>query len=308
MQHKKLLVGALTLALLLGGTYAYSEGGSLQGKFGGSSLSTTKSTGKTTGASSSTTTKPDFYFSGAVSYDSSLNYFKATVCQTNVTSADVKQTSLKFTVAGGQSDTVQFTPTAAGTSAVCQTVNSGDLLSDLLIQVDGEYDLTVVVDSTSVQTEANEGNNTLTTNDVVTESDYYLYDFDRLPDLTVMDVNTNGDYSDDSNRHIESISAMFCGASNLLAYPSENELKSYYVVSQHDQVIADGTYSIGASAFSGTSNCLEFLLPLTSDELAQLTTGTVTMNLQIDTTEKTPESDEDNNGFGQSFTDEIVVD
>lgn len=304
MQTKKVLVGALSLALLLGGTYVYGQGGDLQGKFGGSSMTTTKSTGKTTGSSTSTTTtKPDFSLHGTVSYDSSNNTFQVKVCQTNVTSADVKQTSLKFTVADGQSDTVQFTPTVAGSSEVCQTVKSGDLLSDLLIQMDGEYDLTVIVDSTAVQTEANESNNTLTTNDVATESDYYLYDSDQLPDLYVDSM-----YFDDRDPSMGSlVIATACGFEELKAYPSHNSMDATVTLMQSGRLIASDEVSVGGSTFDG-GDCTEIGFALSSSEVAALSSGTVTMYTQLDVMDDVPESDEDNNGFGQSSTDDIVID
>ncbi len=301
MQHKKLLVGALTLALLLGGTYAYSEGGSLQGKFGGSSLSTTKSTGKTTSSSTSTATKPDLYFGGAVSYDSGQNAFSVSVCQTNVASTDVKLTSLKFAVARGQSATVQFYPTTT-TSATCQTVRSGDLLDTLLISQSGSYDLTATLDTTSVQTEASETNNTVTTSGVVAASGGYpyLYDSANLPDLSVDDMYIEKDGAQ------YNVLSRVCGLNDLLSYPSGGEVASTFSLYQNGVEI-DSEDTANGNYFGSTEDCGYYGFSVAPSKASLLQSGTVTMYTQLDVRDNVPESNEDNNGFGQTFTDELVV-
>lgn len=301
MQHKKILIGALVLALLLGGTYMYAEGDALQGRFGSVKTSTTVKTTTTSTTSSSTVTKPDFYFDGDVSYDSGNNYFAVTVCQTNVASTDVKQTSLKFAVARGQQATVQFTPTAT-TAESCKTVNSGDLLSTLLINTSGSYDVTATLDTTSVHTEASESNNSLATTGVVTASSYYLYDSSDLPDIFVNDMEY------DSN--IRRVSLNLCGVGDaLLAYPSKS-LVVTYSISQNGSVLVDNdsTLSSPFSGATGTRDCKTFYIMSGGDTGYQnIETGTITMGVQVDVMDTTPESDEDNNGFSQSFTQEVSL-
>ncbi len=301
MRHKKILIAGLALALLLGAGYVYSEGSMLQGRFSGGGLSTTtKST-----TSSSTSTKPDFYFSGDVSYDSSNNYFKVSVCQTNVASTNVKQTSLKFAVSGGQSDTVQFTPSVT-TAEKCQTVNSGDLLSDLLIAQSGNYTVTATLDTTSAHTEASEANNTLITKPVVTASSYYLYDSANLPDLTV--DNMEFDFTADASEYF--LLATVCGLDDLLEYPSQGSLEYTFNLSQNGVTLESGRAEIYPDPFDFSSSCMEDFSIAIDDwrsVYSDLSSGTVTMNIQVDTGENTPESNEDNNGFGQTFTSEITV-
>lgn len=309
MQHKKIIAGAVALALVVGGTFAYySNGELLQGRFGSKSAIKTKpsivsSTSSGSSSESAVAISPDFYFDGDISYNSSLNYFQVEVCQTNVKAADVKQTSLKYKVAGGQQVTVEFTPTVT-TAESCQTVYSRDLASGLLITQSGDYDITATLDTTSVHTEASESNNTLTTSDVETESDYYLYDSSNLPDLTVGGMDFVIDENSDGSKDY-SVSTTICGLDEYLAYPSGSLVVSY-TVTQGGTVLDSGESTLRSPA-STSGSCKDFSIDLDASVADSLSTGTVSMNTQVDVMEATPESDENNNGFFDTFTESVVV-
>lgn len=280
MHTKKLLVGGLVLSAVLGGTFYFAQGDSLQGKFSGVKTVTTTGVGST---SSGTALKPDFYFGASgVAYHESNNYFQAEVCGTNISSTTIaKQTKLQFAVSGGETNTVEFTPKSG-----CQTVYSGDLNSSFDILESGTYDLIVTVDSSSLHTESNETNNAASAS-VAIEPNYYLFDADAMPDLSIEGVELDWTHG--------LLEVNVC-ADNALSGVSASSVKVSYTASQNGTELEDEERTL-PSLSTLDNSCKVVTLDVSGTWSGAVSEGTFDIEMSIDSQDRIPETNEGNNSY-----------
>lgn len=276
MHTKKLLVGALVLSAVAGGAYYYSQGADLQGRVSG-----VRTVTPTTVA---VIVKPDFYFKGNVSYDDGLNYFEVNVCQTNVKAADVKQTGLQFT-ANGVSNTVDFTPTVS-TAESCQVVPSRDIYSAFGISTSGSDIVDVALDADAEHAEKIETNNGLSSS-VVMEPNYYLFDADAMPDLSIEGVELDWTHG--------LLEVNVC-ADNALSGITASSVKVSYTATQNGHELEDEERTL-PSLSTLDNSCKVVTLDVSGTWSGAVSEGTFDIEMSIDSQDQIPETNEGNNSY-----------
>ena len=167
MQKKKLLIGTLLTLLIAGGTYAYSDGGSLQGRFDALAPKG----------------KPDLIVNSISNTADVLTIVVKNSGPGSVTSGTAGQTYVYIDDLTTPNKTYAWTALsdkaffAAGASS---TLEYGSL-------ADGTYEVMVCVDATSLVTERNESNNCLT--ETVTFEPPMP---DLIPDLSATSASMSG--------------------------------------------------------------------------------------------------------------------
>lgn len=268
MNHRQLSLFAFTLLSLI---------------FPGTGFAVMDITGLTRGG--------DLAFSDSITYDSSQNYFNATVCGTKITNTN--QVGLRFE-ANGFSKMVQFTPKTG-----CQTVTSEDLRNGYDINKSGNYTVKATLDPGKTYTEGDETNNTILSK-VMLPANYYLYDAKNLPDLSISNVSFTLGGND--------MSPEVCLVGTLNKYASESVFISYTVQLLEDywfetsggekKVIKAFTVTGEEEAdkiFDGGDVCTTVYLSMRYWSSSVAENMDLLVTVTIDSKNTTPETSESNN-------------
>ena len=287
MQHKKILLGTLLAVLVLGGAYAYNNGSSLQGKFEPIKL------------------KPDLTVSSISNVGDVLTIIVKNSGPGKVAAGTAGQTYVyidDLTVPNKTYDWNLLSDKAFFAAGGSSTLEYGSL-------EDGDYEVMVCVDATSIVTESKESNNCLT--ETVTFEPPLP---DLVPDLSVTSYSVSGEVGIDETGTVVDLDIVIdlqCGIENIGTATASGT--SYYLC----RFLLDPSYTLGhvlvgenlSLAPGSTATYTKTIMSKSISSIDFLQeiydTGTYTLTVQHEadyaSTYFIEESDETNNSETQTF-------